>query len=422
MTSNDKPNELAINGGNKVRTTPWPARRLFVEEEKQAVMALFDQAIEKGHAALGYNGPQEEAYCREFAAFLGGGFADGVNSGTTALYVALRALELPPFSEVIVPPITDAGGAMPVPLMGCIPIPADSMSGFYNVNAEQVEARLTERTSAIVVAHIGGVPVDMDPLLELATARGIPVVEDCAQAHGTLYKGRPVGTLGTLASFSTMFGKHHATGGQGGIVFTCNEEIYWRIRRYADRGKPFGLENVQGNVTASLNFNMDELHAAIGRVQLRKLSDIIRRRRNLVKQIAEGCQQSLQTVRLVREPDECESAFWFLVFHVDTDRISVSKDEFVAALVAEGVPVASGYWEAVQSLAPWWQNKAVFGTTGLPWSSSLYQGDPDQDYPLPNAEANEKCHFRGALHEDWTQQEVADLLAALKKVENAFLK
>src|SRR5690242_20306495 len=103
---------LAIDGGSKLRSKPFPARRLFGEEEKQAAVSVFDRAIEAGEA-FGYNGPEEQAYEREFAESLGGGYADGVSSGTSAMFVALGALNLEPFSEVICPPITDCGGIMP---------------------------------------------------------------------------------------------------------------------------------------------------------------------------------------------------------------------------------------------------------------------------------------------------------------------
>ncbi|HOF39460.1 MAG TPA: DegT/DnrJ/EryC1/StrS family aminotransferase, partial [Candidatus Hydrogenedentes bacterium] len=150
MRSGEK---LAVHGGNPVRKEPMPPRHLFGEEEKQAALALFDKSIETGEA-FGYNGPEEEAYCNRFAAFLGGGYADAVNSGTSAIYVALRALEIEPFTEVIVPSVSDMGGVMPVPLMNCVPVPADCAPGTYNMGPEQVEQAISERTSAIVVAHI----------------------------------------------------------------------------------------------------------------------------------------------------------------------------------------------------------------------------------------------------------------------------
>lgn len=115
------------------------------------------------------------------------------------------------------------------------------------------------------------------------------MIEDAAQSHGALYKGLPVGTLGTIGAFSTMSGNHHATGEQGGVVFTSDEALYQRTRRVADRGKPFGLPAGSTNITASLNFNLDDLSAAIDLAQIRKLSNILRRRRAIARAIGEGC-------------------------------------------------------------------------------------------------------------------------------------
>lgn len=198
-THADRSKKLAVDGGAPLRTAPMPQRALFGQEEKDAVLALFEEAMCDGCSVLGYNGPQEENYCREFSEYMGGGFTDGVNSGTNAVYVALRALELEPFSEVIVPAVTDVGGISPVVLCNCIPVVADCAAGSYNIGAAEIEARLTEHTSAIIVAHIAGIPADMDPIMDLASRRGIPVLEDCAQAHGAAYKGRTVGTIGNIA-------------------------------------------------------------------------------------------------------------------------------------------------------------------------------------------------------------------------------
>jgi len=420
MTSGNPADVLAIHGGPRVRDEPWPARRLIGPEEKQAAVALLDEAIAAGEF-VPYGGEQEQAYCREFAELLGGGYADGVNSGTNALYVALRALEIEPFTEVIVPPITDPGGAMPVALVNCIPVPADAAPDSFNTGAEQIAARITPRTSAVVVAHIAGLPADMEPIIALAGDRGLAVIEDCAQAHGAFYRGRPVGTLGDVAVFSTMSGKHSSTGGQGGVVFTRSEEIYWRVRRFADRGKPFGIEGAAGNVAASLNCNMDELSAAIGRAQLRKLPDIVRRRRDLARRIALGARRSLQAVRMTEELPGCEGSYWFGLFALDIDAVRVDKQAFVDALAAEGLPVAADYLHA-PALADWLRRRAVFGRSRYPWASDLYQGDPDVQYDAPNAVAANARHFRLAIHENCGETEVQHTLAAMRKVENAYLR
>jgi dTDP-4-amino-4,6-dideoxygalactose transaminase len=411
---------LAVNGGPKIRTAPWPKRHLFGDAEKKAAMALFDQAMTTGDA-FGYNGPEEAAYCAAFAEFMGGGFADAVNSGTTAVYVALRALELEPFSEVIVPPITDPGGVMPVPLMGCIPVPADAATDSFNTGAEQIAARLTPRTRAILVAHISGIPCDMNPIMELARTHGLPVVEDCAQAHGALYRGRPVGTFGDIGAFSTMFGKHHASGGQGGLVFTRDASLYQRVRWMSDRGKPFGLPPETGNVVAALNLNSDELSCAIGRVQLQKLPEILARRRCFAAALAQGCRSTLSAVRVVEPPADCQGAYWFMFLRLDTARLCCDKASFVQALAAEGIPCEAGYLHA-PAIADWCRQHRVFGSSGFPWTHPQYRGDPDARYDLPNALAADAVHFRITPHENCGDSEVADTVAALAKVERAFLR
>ncbi|MFA5645855.1 MAG: DegT/DnrJ/EryC1/StrS family aminotransferase [Candidatus Ratteibacteria bacterium] len=415
---------LAIEGGQPTRTSPWPARRLFGEEEKTAAIRLFDKAIEKGEA-FGYGGEEEQAYCKEFCEFLNDGetkgFADVVNSGTNAVFVAIRALEMEPFGEIIVPPISDAGGVMPAAIAGFIPIPADTDKMSYNVGPEQIKERLSPHTRAIILAHIAGIPVDMDPIITMAKERNIPIIEDCAQAHGTTYKGKKVGTLGDIAAFSTMFGKHHATGGQGGIVYTRREELTDRIRRHADRGKPFGLPPGSGNTIASLNNNSDELSCAIGRVQLKKLPEMIARRRAFALSLQKACAEELKTVRVTVDPPFGENAVWFVFLGIDLDQLRVDKAQFVEALGKEGIPAGPSYrhlpnqWE-------WYTKRRVFGSTGYPWTCPLYKGNPDQEYPLPNALESDDLHFRLSCSEQCGEKEVADTVAALKKVETAYLR
>lgn len=408
---------LAINGGTPACSTTWPARHLFGDAEKQAAIDLFDQSIASG-TAFGYNGPEEAAYCREFADYLGGGFADAVNSGTTAVSVALRSLDLEPFTEVIVPPVSDPGGFMPVPLMGCIPVPADAAPGTYNAGAEQIAARITKYTSAILVAHIAGTPCDMDPIMDLASRHNLPVVEDCAQSHGATYKGRMVGTFGEVAAFSTMFGKHHASGGQGGIVFTKSEERYRKVRWMSDRGKPFGLPAGSTNVIAALNHNNDELGCAIGRVQLRKLPDILARRRAFVSALANEI-SALKTISLIPVPANSESAWWFLQLTLDLSKLTCDRDTFVTALAHEGVNAGGSYLHTINQ-ADWYQKRRVFGTSGFPWTDPQYKGNPDALYNLPNIIATDAAHIRIMVHENCDPTLAKQTAAALAKVEAAY--
>jgi dTDP-4-amino-4,6-dideoxygalactose transaminase len=282
-------------------------------------------------------------------------------------------------------------------------------------------ARLSERTRAIMVTHISGLPCDMDAIMEVARARNIPVIEDCAQAHGAMYKGRHVGTIGAIGAFSTMFGKHHATGGQGGIVYTQSEELYWKVRRAADRGKPFGLEGVSSNVTASLNLNTEELSCAIGRVQLEKLPRFVEARRAFAMAITHRCKQSLKTFRAMEALPGSTGSFWFMFIKIDVEKISATKTELVAALREQGIPFESGYWHSPID-QEWFKKHHAFGTSGFPWSSPEYKGDLNAIYELPNARAAEACHIRLLMHENCGEQEVEDVIAALQIVEARFAK
>ena len=408
--------KLAINGGTPVREGPFPPRRLFTAEEKAAAMEVFDEAIETG-AAFGYAGPREQAFEKEFAELLGGGLAKAVNSGTSAVLSAVAALELEPGSEVIVPPITDPGGIMPVAMMNCIPVPADGNGLSFNTGPEQVAAALTDRTRAIIVAHIMGEPADMAPLMALARERNLPVIEDCAQAHGATYRGRLVGNFGDIAVFSTMSGKHLATGAQGGVVFTRDEELFWKARRFMDRGKPYGLE-AAGNVRLGLNLNSNDLATAIGRVQLRRLPWVVRRRQELVAQIGEVLAE-LPGVDLPQLVGQAEASYWFLRLRTRSERLSVDKEIFGEALQAEGVPVAVWYGH-IPCEHPWFRHRRTYGRSGYPWPRELADDEAPADPDLPNARAAIGSDFLISVHENWSDRELADTAAALRKVHEAY--
>jgi perosamine synthetase len=413
--------QLALHGGSKVRSAPWPNRGHIGLEEKAAVDAFFDRLIagDMPPGYMGYNGPDETAYCEEFAQYMGGGYADGVNSGSAALYVALKALSLRPFTEVIVGAVTDPGGMMPIPLLNLVPVVADAVPGGYNTGPEQVEALISPLTSAIVVAHIAGEPVDMDGIMAVARKRGVPVVEDCAQAHGATLHGQPVGSFGDVAFFSTMFGKHHCTGGQGGVVYTRQEAIYQAIRRSSDRGKPFFMPAGSTNVVAALNLNLTDMAATIGRVQLRKLPEQVKRRRAIAKSISAG----LNGLGILSAPAPipgAEPSYWFMRLEFHADKATCDKETFCQALLAEGLPVDINYRGALPHLMDWFVNRHVFGDSGYPWTSPDYDGDPGRQFPCPNAQTSMARQFNLRFHEHWDEGAVADAVAVLRKVGLAY--
>jgi len=415
---NKKQKKLAIFGGEPVRKKPFPPRGSFGQEEKEAVNALFDRVIESG-GNIPYNGPEENAYCREFAEYMGGGYADAVNSGTSAVYVALRALNIEPFSEIVISPLTDPGGIMPITLLNCIPVIADASPGSYNTGAEEIEKMITPRTGAILVAHIGGEPADIKNIVNMAKKYKIPVIEDCAQSHHASLDGRFVGTYGDIAAFSTMFGKHHCTGGQGGLVYTKNEDIYWNIRRAADRGKPFGLPDGSNNIMASLNFNSDDLACCIGRVQLKKLPDIVERRRAAVSKAASGM-KNLKAVSIPEQLPGAEHSYWWWRLKFNDGVLTCGKELFCQALAAEGISLNPSYAAAMPQFFEWFKNKSVFGSSNYPWAAPEYKGDRNIQYLCPAASQSVREHFNVTVYESYSESDARDLADIFEKVETAF--
>lgn len=240
-------------------------------------------------------GPEVEAYRAEFAKRIGTRFAAAVSSGTAAVHTALAALQLEPGAEVITSPITDPGTVTPIVMINCIPIFADVDYATLNVTADTIAAKITKYTKAIIPVHLAGQPCDMAPIMKLARKHKLAVIEDCAQAHGSTYHGKCVGTIGDLGTFSLMGGKHMTSGGQGGMITTNNEALFWNAKRFADRGKPFNSRS-KSNVMLGLNYRMSELEAAMGRPQLKKLPGRIRKRRSLLKKL----QKALSTLQAHR--------------------------------------------------------------------------------------------------------------------------
>ena len=263
----------------------------------------------------------------------------------------------------------------------------------------------------MVVAHIAGQPADMEGICAVARRHDLRVVEDCAQAHGARIGGRLVGTFGDIAAFSTMFGKHMATAGQGGVVYTRDEALHMQGRRCADRGKPFGLEGTT-NVIPALNMNLNDLAAAVGRVQLEKLPAIVERRRAVAEAIRRGV-ADLEAVSLMAEIPGAASSYWFLPMRVDPERLTVSKDDFAMAVAKEGIPVMPSYGHFPADLA-WWQGHAGAKT---PW---LYRGRLDTAPDLTRARRTVETHFNLQMHEGFDDRMVADTVEALARVAAAY--
>lgn len=413
--------ELAINGGPKAVGYDLPPRRHFGAEEKAAVNRIIDQVIKNGGAPV-YGGPEEDAFCKEFSQMMGGGYADAVSSGSAAVFVALRALELQPYSDVVVGPVTDPGGIMPIVLNNCIPVIADSAPGSFNADEKTIAAACTPETAAIIVPHIAGEPAPIDKICEFAQTRGIKVIGDCAQAHGATLHGKPVGAYGDITAYSMMHGKHTCMGGQGGVVFTKDEELYWRIRRHSDRGKPFGLPKGSTNIVASLNFNADDLACAIGREQIKKTEAVAEGRRRVVSQLL----SEISDVPALRGPqiiEDGQASYWFLRLMFNENAVTCTKAEFGDALAAESNMRVLNDYPGTPYVYDWYVNRTVYGNTDLPWSAPQYMGDKEKRFTLDDL-PNAKKAIRDSLLvyplESWSRDDVSAVAGAIRKVYDAY--
>src|SRR5215472_15764801 len=234
-----------------------------------------------------WTGDEGRKFEEEFAAFAGCRFGVALANGTVALELALYTLGVGEGDEVVTASRTFIASASCAAMRGARPVIADVDRESQTLTAETVCAALTPRTRAIVAVHLAGWPCDMDPILELARKHGLKVIEDCAQAHGAVYKGRPVGSMGDAAAFSFCQDKIITTGGEGGLLVTNHQDIREKAWAFKDHGKSFDgvyrRNHEPGfrwlHESFGTNWRMTEMQSAIGRVGLRKLAEWVATRR-----------------------------------------------------------------------------------------------------------------------------------------------
>ena len=411
--------KLAINGGKPARAIPLPERNSFGKKEKDAAIRVLDKVVASGKGLDRYGGVETDAYEKEFAAYFGTKFATAVSSGTAAVHSAIAALNLEPGSEIITTPITDSGTVMPMIFQQCIPVFSDVDYNTLNISPENIEKVITSRTRAIVVVHLAGMPADMAGIMKLAKKHKLHVIEDCAQAHGAVYKNKFVGSMGDMGCFSMMGSKHTTSGGQGGMVITNKENFYWAAKRFGDRGKPFGTKG-SSCIVAGLNYRMTDLEAAIGREQLRRLDKIRKGRFGIYTELKELFKKNLSAFSLWENLPGTEPNPWFCFVKMDRGRIKEANDTIAEALRAEGMYVGAHYTTPMTQ-SKWLVEKNTLGGSHLPWTlpgvrNVKYQGT------CPNAERAIEDHLTFYMNESWKKQEVRDALKAFTKVEDYYIK
>lgn len=266
-----------------------PFNSLVPRDDAAAVRAAIDRVVTSGWFVLG---PEVEAFEREWAAACGTRFAVGVGTGTDAIALALMGLGIGRGDEVITSPLSAAYSALAIMMAGARPVFVDLDEARLTIDAAAIEAAVTPRTAAILPVHLYGQAADMDPILAVAERHHLAVVEDCAQAHLTTYKGRPVGTMGAAGAFSFYPTKNLGALGDGGAVATDDPALAARISRLRNGGQSQRYHHDE----YAVNSRLDEMQAAILRERLAFLPAWTARRRELARVYREGLSGAAVTV------------------------------------------------------------------------------------------------------------------------------
>jgi len=425
--------KLAVDGGDPSLTLPWPgdyAGASFIgEEERREVLDVLDR-----QTLFRFYGPQTPDKValleRAFAERIGSRWALGVTSGTAALKVALAGLGIGPGDEVIVPAITFIASAGAVLAHGALPVFAE-VDDSFGLDSQDVARKISPRTKAIMPVHLGGVACDMDPLLGVARQHNIPIIEDCAQSAGCVYKGKHIGSIGDVGAFSFQTQKV-LTAGEGGVVTTSDPEIYERAFRYHDHGgyrygrqgvsvsgstdaagvddlapPPAALDPFVGEV-----YRMGELTGAVALAQLRKLDTILDACRRHKRRLIEGI-DGLPGFTLRRAPDpdgDCGTRLGFVLG--DPSR----SDAFGKALRAEGIPV-----HLVYGGRPVYAESQIL-TRRSHWGETIAPASPAYEMGMcPTTEALLQRAFTLPIHPHLTDAHLDATVRAFEKVSGALL-
>lgn len=278
------------------------------------------------------NGKYIERFESAFAEFCGVKHAAACCNGTMALHLALMALGVSRGDEVIVPTLTFVATANAVTYCGARPVFVDSEPETWNMDPNLIEAKITPRTKGIIVVHLYGHPVDMDPVMSLARRYGLSVIEDAAEAHGAEYKGRKVGSIGDIATFS-FYGNKIVTTGEGGMVVTDDDALIARVRQL--KGQGMDPNRRYWFPIIGYNYRMTNIAAAIGLAQLEKAEWHIERRREVAKWYCEGLKGNSAIVLPV-EKKWARNVYWMFSVVLD-EKLSVERDVVMAGLAKEGI-------------------------------------------------------------------------------------
>lgn len=401
-TMSNDPQKLAIDGGTPTwseELSPWPTY-------DDATIEAVTNVLRSGNVNQ-WTGEDVNAFGQEFAELTGSEFGLPVANGTVSLELALLGAGIGDGDDVIVTPRSFMASASCVVTTGARPIFADVEQNWGNLSAETIEQALTPDTRAIVLVHLGGMPAELNDIVDLAEEHELLLVEDCAQAHGARYRDRSVGAVGDCGSFSFCQDKIMSTGGEGGMLVMDHEQYYRVIWEMKDHGKSFEAvfehEHPPGfrwlHQSFGTNLRMTAMQAAIGRHQLTQLDDWLDAR----AQNAEHLMRELReepALRIPEVPEHVRHAWYKFYAYIRSDalRIGWSRDRIIEALQAEGVPGLSG------SCSEIYRERA------------FRQADLTPSHRLPVTRELGETSIMFPVHPTLNEEEVQAMAEALKKI------
>ncbi len=371
----------------------WPS---FTQEEADAVSRVI-----LSNKVNYWTGNEGREFEKEFAAWTGSEYAVALGNGTLALDVALKALKIGEGDEVITTSRTFLASASSIVTSGAAPVFADVDLNSQNITADTIRSVLTSKTKAVIVVHLAGMPAEMDEIMMLSEEHGFYVIEDCAQAHGAMYKGRSVGSIGHIGAWSFCQDKIMTTGGEGGMVTTNDKELWSFMWSYKDHGKSYDAiyhrQHPPGfrwlHESFGTNWRMTEMQAVIGRIQLIRMGDWKQRRRNNAKKIDLAVSE-IDLVRTVKVPSYMEHAEYkhYLFIRPEYLAETWSRDRIVDEIVARGVPAFQGscsevYLEKAFDNTPWRPTERLKNAKELGETSLMFLVHPS----LSDNEISKTC-------------------------------
>jgi perosamine synthetase len=330
------------------------------EDEIEAVT----RAIRAGEIS-GSFGENIPAFEREFAAYIGTAHGVATSSGTTALQLAVHALDLPPGSEVLVSASTNIATALAAYYNGLITVPVDSEPETWNLDLDLIDDLITERTRAIIPVHLLGHPVDMDRLGEIAAKYELTVIEDCAESHGATVRGRMTGALSRMSCFS-FYANKVITTGEGGMVMTDDDELADRLRLLRNLAfqKPRFYHEHPGH-----NFRLTGYQAAMGRAQLRKIDHILEEKRRVATTYSEAF-AAVPGIRVPAELPWAVNIYWMYGIVV-ADEFGMTRDELIERLYEKGIEARTFFCPL--NLQPFLRRQDGFRQIDCPVAEDLWR-------------------------------------------------